>query len=100
MLCVVPRIRCESVAAMSAAILAAAEMSSSYLGKGVPDRVIVDTPDGSIVVVGAGSKALVATLTSKSCIVQEIVVEQERVAADVKALLRDERVFDFLEGQT
>ncbi|MEM3087361.1 MAG: roadblock/LC7 domain-containing protein [Halobacteria archaeon] len=80
-------VRAETFAAMSATMLGAAETASSELKKGVPDRVIVETKDGNLIVTGAGSKALLVALTGPQAMVGPILVNVGKAAEKVKELL-------------
>jgi predicted regulator of Ras-like GTPase activity (Roadblock/LC7/MglB family) len=80
-------VRAETFAAMSATMLGAAETASSELKKGVPDRVIVETKDGNLIVTGAGSKALLVALTAPQAMVGPILVNVGKAAEKVKELL-------------
>lgn len=74
----------EKFAAMIAIVLGAAETALSELGKGLPERIIVDTQDGRIVIMGAGSEALVAALIKPD---PDALVEMEMVADKIRTLL-------------
>ncbi len=79
--------RAETFAAMSATMLAAAETATTELGKGVPDRVIVETEHGKLIATGAGSKALIIVLTNPDAGLGLILVELEKAAEKVKKIL-------------
>jgi predicted regulator of Ras-like GTPase activity (Roadblock/LC7/MglB family) len=79
--------RAETFAAMSATMLGAAETATTELGKGVPDRVIVETEHGKLIATGAGSKALLIVLTDPDAGLGLILVELEKAAEKVKKIL-------------
>ncbi|MBN2488383.1 MAG: roadblock/LC7 domain-containing protein [Methanosarcinaceae archaeon] len=79
--------RAETFAAMSATMLGAAETATTELGKGVPDRVIVETEHGKLIATGAGSKALLIVLTDPDAGLGLILVELEKAAEKVKNIL-------------
>ncbi|HHF55622.1 MAG TPA: roadblock/LC7 domain-containing protein [Thermoplasmatales archaeon] len=56
----------EAFAAMLATLLSSAEVAMDELKAGVPKRVIVDGKNKKIVVVGAGSHALLASITEEN----------------------------------
>ncbi len=80
-------VRAETFAAMSATMLGAAETASSELKKGVPDRVIVETKDGNLIVTGAGAKALIVALTTPNAILGPVLMNVGKAADKVKQLL-------------
>jgi predicted regulator of Ras-like GTPase activity (Roadblock/LC7/MglB family) len=75
----------EKFAAMMAIILGAAETALCELGKGIPERIIVDTGDGKIIILGAGPKALVAAMIKSDTDLALNVME--KVADKIKLLL-------------
>jgi len=77
----------ESFAAMSATMLGAAETATTELGKGVPQRVIVETERGRLIAVGAGPKALLVALVDAETGLGLILIELERSAQKLKELL-------------
>jgi hypothetical protein len=79
--------RAETFAAMSATMLGAAETATTELGKGVPDRVIVETEHGKLIATGAGSKALLIVLTDPDAGLGLILVELEKAAEKIKNIL-------------
>ena len=77
----------ESFAAMSATMLGAAETASTELGKGVPNRVIVESSMGRLIAVGAGSKALLIVIVSPETGLGLILLELDKAAKKLKELL-------------
>ncbi|MFA4936066.1 MAG: roadblock/LC7 domain-containing protein [Candidatus Methanoperedens sp.] len=78
----------DSMVAMSATILGAAETATTQVQKGVPNRVIVESDYGRLIVVGAGPKALLIVLTSQDTGLGLILLELEKSAAKLKELLK------------
>jgi len=78
----------EAFAAMTATMLGAAETATSELGKGIPDRVIVEGKDGKIVATGAGSKALLVLMANPKANLGLVLLELGRASESVKELLR------------
>ncbi|HJH28800.1 MAG TPA: roadblock/LC7 domain-containing protein [Methanosarcinaceae archaeon] len=68
----------ETFAAMSATMLGAAESATTELGKGIPDRVIVESDHGKLIAMGAGPKALIVILTEPDAGLGLILVELEK----------------------
>jgi len=77
----------ESFAAMSATMLGAAETASTELGKGVPNRVIVESTQGRLIAVGAGPKALLVVIVSPEAGLGLILLELDKTAKKLKELL-------------
>ena len=73
----------DSLAAMSATILGAAETATMQVEKGVPNRVIVETDYGRLVVVGAGPKALLILLAGPDVGLGLILLELEKSASKI-----------------
>lgn len=78
----------ESLAAMSATMLGAAETATTQVDKGVPNRVIVESDYGKLIVVGAGPKALLILLTGTDIGLGLILLELEKSAQKLKELLK------------
>jgi predicted regulator of Ras-like GTPase activity (Roadblock/LC7/MglB family) len=77
----------ETVAAMSATMLCAAETAITELGKDLPMRVIVELKHGKIIAAGAGSQAFLILVTSPDAGLGLIVVELEKASKKVKEFL-------------
>jgi predicted regulator of Ras-like GTPase activity (Roadblock/LC7/MglB family) len=77
----------DSLAAMSATILGAAETATTQVEKGVPNRVIVETDYGRLVVIGAGPKALLILLAGQDTGLGLILLELEKSAKKLKDIL-------------
>ena len=77
----------ETFAAMSATMLGAAETATTELGKGLPDRIIVESEHGRVIATGAGQKALLILLASPDAGLGLILVELEKAAKKLKETL-------------
>lgn len=77
----------ETLAAMSATMLGAAETATTELGKGIPERVIVESEHGKLIATGSGPKALLVVLTTPDADLGLILLELERVSKIIKELL-------------
>ncbi len=77
-------IKAQVFAAMSAALLGSAEVAMDELKEGLPKKVVIDGKNRKIIVVGAGSNALLAVI-AKSEDVYPIV---EKAAKEIKKILR------------
>lgn len=78
----------ESLVAMSATILGAAETATTQVEKGVPNRVIVESDFGRLIVVGAGPKALLIALAGPDTGLGLILLELDKSAKKLKELLK------------
>jgi hypothetical protein len=74
-------------AAMSATILGAAEMALSELGKGILDRIIVESKKVRVIVKGAGPKALLVVMLPPEVGLGLALVEIEKTADKIQKLL-------------
>lgn len=77
----------ETFAAMSATMLGAAENATTELGKGIPDRVIVESDNGKLVAMGAGPKALLVILTEPNAGLGLILIELEKSVEKIKKIM-------------
>ncbi|HDM60214.1 MAG TPA: hypothetical protein ENF96_00985 [Archaeoglobus veneficus] len=80
-------VNAEAFAAMTATMLGAAETATSELGKGIPDRVIVEGKSGKIIATGAGSKALLVVMTNPKANLGLVLLELGKASEKVKELL-------------
>lgn len=78
----------ESLVAMSATILGASETATTQVQKGVPNRVIVETEYGRLIIVGAGPKALLIVLAGQDTGLGLILLELEKSAMKLKEILK------------
>jgi len=77
----------ESLAAMSATMLGAAETATIHVEMGIPTRVIVESDNGKLIVVGAGSKALLILLANKNSGLGLVLLELDKSAQKLKEIL-------------
>ena len=77
----------ETFAAMSATMLGAAESATTELGKGIPDRVIVESNHGKLIAMGAGPKALLVILTEPDAGLGLLLVELEKSVGKIKKIM-------------
>jgi len=77
----------EVLAAMTATMLGAAETATTELGKGLPDRLIVESEDGKLIGMGAGPKALIVVMTAPDAPLGLILIEIEKVAKKIKDII-------------
>ena len=77
----------ESLAAMSATMLGAAETATTHVEMGVPKRVIVETDHGKLIIIGAGPKALLILLANQNIGLGLILLELDKSAEKLKEIL-------------
>lgn len=74
-------------AAMAATMLGAAEITAEGLDKEVPDRMIVESRHGRLIVMGAGRKMLLATLTKPNTNLGMVLVELEKTIENIVGIV-------------
>ena len=74
-------------AATMATVLGAAETALAEVGRGIPDRIIIETGKCRIIVMGSGPKALVTTVIKSDACIELILKEMENVAEKIKLSL-------------
>lgn len=77
----------ETFVAMSATMMGAAETATTELGKGIPDRIIVESKNGRIIGTGAGPKALLLVMTKPDAGLGLVLVEMAKVSEQIKQIL-------------
>lgn len=70
-------------AAMAATMLGAAEITAEGLHRKVPDRMIVESRHGRLIVTGAGRKMLLATLINPNINLGMVLVEIEKTTENI-----------------
>ncbi|VVB92439.1 Roadblock/LC7 domain protein [uncultured archaeon] len=77
----------ETFCAMSATMLGAAETATSELGKGIPDRVIVESKHAKIIATGAGPKAILIVMTRPDAGLGLVLVEVAKASEKINQVL-------------
>lgn len=77
----------ETFAAMTATMLGGAEAATMELNRGISHRVIAESEQCKLIVVGAGEKALLTAMTSPDANLGHILVVIDKHAEKVKQLL-------------
>lgn len=77
----------ETFVAMSATMIGAAETATTELGKGIPDRIIVESKNGKIIGTGAGSKALLLVMAQPDAGLGLVLIEMAKAAEQIKEIL-------------
>ncbi|MCZ7402179.1 MAG: roadblock/LC7 domain-containing protein [Candidatus Methanoperedens sp.] len=77
----------ETFVAMSATMIGAAETATTELGKGIPDRIIVESRTGRIIGTGAGPKALLLVMTKPEASLGLVLIEMTKASKQIKEIL-------------
>jgi predicted regulator of Ras-like GTPase activity (Roadblock/LC7/MglB family) len=80
----------ETIATLSATILGASDVVCTGLEKNPPTRIIVETPENSLIVLGLGSKALLMALSATKDI-KTLTVGVEETAKNIREVLKHEK---------
>ena len=83
-----PRTHPETFAAMSATMLSAAETATNELNRGFAKRVIVESEDCRLIVIGSGPKSLLVVLTAANSSLGLILVELKNGARKIDEILK------------
>jgi predicted regulator of Ras-like GTPase activity (Roadblock/LC7/MglB family) len=70
----------ETFAAMSAVMLSAAETAYLEIYHAIPERLIVETDEGKLIIVGAGDRSMLVTLAEAKAGTGHLMVEISRAA--------------------
>ncbi len=79
----------ETFAAMSATMFGAARIAAIEFGKGIPNRVIVETKNGKLIAAGAGTKALLVVMARNDSSLGEILFEMTKASEKIKEVFKD-----------
>ncbi len=74
----------DTFAAMSATMFGAAEIAAREFGKDKPDRVVVETKYGKLIVSGAGKDALIVVMARDNSTLGHILLEVSRASEKMK----------------
>jgi predicted regulator of Ras-like GTPase activity (Roadblock/LC7/MglB family) len=84
-----PDVEEDRLAAMSAALLTLGERAADGLGKGDLAQVFVEGEDGYVVLMAAGTDAVLVAVTSKGTKVGLVLFEMRKAAADVEKIMNE-----------
>lgn len=73
-------------AAVTSTIIGAAEAALSEIGKNEPERIIIDTEKGRIIVMGSGSKTLLSAVIKPDVEIEFAFAEIEKIANKIKLI--------------
>jgi hypothetical protein len=82
----------ETFAAMTAAMIGAAETATSELKQGIPRRIILDIGQNRLVATGAGPVALLAAFIGPKLDHAKSFNEVDKAAAEVRQILRNTNI--------
>lgn len=82
-----PDVHGEMFAAMAATMLSAAETASLELNQGAADRLIVETDDSRLVIMGAGERMMLVLLAGPRADPLAIMIEMNEAVARIKKAL-------------
>jgi hypothetical protein len=77
----------EAVVAISGTMFGAAIYTATALKIGIPNKVIVESDDYNLIIVGAGPKAFIAVKASKQIVLGLVLLEMNKAALKVKESL-------------
>ncbi len=77
----------EAFAAMAATMLGAAEVTTTMLGKGISDRIIVETKYGRIIATEAGLRALILVVMEQNAALEPILIKVAKASERIKQVL-------------
>ncbi len=79
-------VHAETFAAMAAIMFSAAETAAIEMNEEAPDRLIVETDEGRLVIAGAGERMMLVALTDAKAGLGHAIVEMTRATARIKDL--------------
>ncbi len=77
----------ESFAALTATMTGAAETSVMVVGKGTPDRILVETESIKLITVGAGSELFLSVLASPEANLGLVFMEMKSTVEAIKGVV-------------
>jgi hypothetical protein len=84
-----PDVHAETFAAMAAIMLNAAETAALELHEAPPDRLIVETDEGKLVVAGAGERMMLVALIEARAGLGHVIVEMSKAIARIRDIFGD-----------
>jgi len=80
----------ETFAAMSAAMLGAAESTTSELKMGTPEEITIKLKDVELITISAGPEALLTVVTNPGSKLGLLLVEMKKASGKIRKLLEEE----------
>jgi predicted regulator of Ras-like GTPase activity (Roadblock/LC7/MglB family) len=84
-----PDIHAETFAIMSATMLGAAETAALEMKQAIPDRLIVETDESKLLIMGAGDKMMLVVLAGSKSGVENIITDMDQAILKIKGLLKE-----------
>jgi predicted regulator of Ras-like GTPase activity (Roadblock/LC7/MglB family) len=79
----------DTLAAMSSALLNAADIMCSHVNKGPSERIVIECEHSTLLVVGAGPKALFVVLANENANLGALFVEMDITSEKIKEIMLD-----------
>jgi predicted regulator of Ras-like GTPase activity (Roadblock/LC7/MglB family) len=70
----------ETLVAMSATMIGAAEAAAYELGKGIPDNIVVESKNGKLIVIGAGPKAFLLVMARPDTSLGLVLIQMKKAS--------------------
>lgn len=83
-----PKTNPDTLAAMSSALQNAAEIMTSQMKKGSPDRIVIECEHNKLLVMSAGPKALFVVLANQNINLGPLLVEMNSTANKIAELMK------------
>ncbi|MCD1294480.1 distant relative of homeotic protein bithoraxoid [Methanocella sp. CWC-04] len=84
-------VHAETFAIMAATMLGAAETATLEMNQGVPDRLIVETDESKLVIMGAGERAMLVLIAGSRAGLGSIIVEMDNAIAKIRDILSENK---------
>ena len=81
-----PEVHAETFSAMAAIMFSAAETAALEMNESTPDRLIVETDEGRLVVAGAGDRIMLVSLTDVKAGLGHVIIEMSRAVTRLKEI--------------
>lgn len=85
-----PDVHAEMFAAMAAVMLSAAETASVELNRAAPDRLIIETEESKLIIVSAGERTMLVTLSNAGTGIGQIIMEMGRSSSRLKEIFGED----------
>lgn len=79
----------DTLAAMSSALLNAADIMASQVNTGPSDRIVIECEHSKLLVVGAGPKALFVVMANENANLGALFVEMDNTSEKIKEIMLD-----------
>ena len=79
--------KAETLVAMSATMIGAAEAAAYELGKSIPDNIVVESKNGILIVIGAGPKAFLLVMARADASLGLVLVQLKKASEKIIQVL-------------